>query len=325
MEGSAGQGENAVIGEVRSGSPAAVPSIDGLAGALRQHGYVASRSLTVALRLAIALGKPLLVEGDPGVGKTDLARALAAAQGARLIRLQCYEGLEAAQALYEWNYGRQLLHIRAAEATGSDMNSVEQDLFTEEFLIRRPLLQAIAEPAQTPPVLLIDEVDRSDAPFEALLLELLSDFQVSVPELGTVRAIHRPTVILTSNRTREIHDALRRRCLYLWLDFPSPEAEAEVIKLRTPGISNRLVEQICAFLQRLRAENLRKVPGTAESLEWAASLVLLGVDQLDFDSVWDTRSALLKSQDDQARVDALVIAALLCPGDPRPPAAHRPT
>lgn len=273
--------------------------------------YIADRSLATIILLARALQKPVLLEGEPGVGKTEIARALSSVLGARLIRLQCYEGLDATHALYEWNYPRQLLHIRAMEGRSTEVDEVERSIFSETYLIKRPLLDAIASPAAVPPVLLIDEIDRADEPFEAFLLEVLSDFQVSIPELGTISAHHRPLVVLTSNRTREIHDALKRRCLYMWLSYPSFEREMEILRARVPDISTVLAAQLCRFMVRLRAMDLNKRPGVAETIDWAAALLHLEKDELDGSAVFETAGVILKTREDLARFDRAGIDALL--------------
>jgi MoxR-like ATPase len=272
-------------------------------------GYVASDQLAMALHLALSLGRPLLLEGEAGVGKTEIARAMAEVLGARLIRLQCYEGLDAAQAIYEWNYQRQLLTIRAHE--GEDADIVEERLFSEKYLLRRPLLEAISQPE--PPVLLIDEVDRADEEFEAYLLEVLSDFQITVPELGTISAISRPHVILTSNGTRELSDALRRRCLYSYVEFPDLATELAILGHRCPGLEDRLAAQIVGVVQALRREELEKKPGVAETLDWAAALMGLGVNDLADDpaAVQATLICLLKTRADQAAVPPEVAARII--------------
>jgi MoxR-like ATPase len=261
--------------------------------------------------LARALQKPMLLEGEPGVGKTEVARALSAVVGARLIRLQCYEGLDATHALYEWNYPRQLLHIRAMEGRSTDIDAVEHSIFSETYLIKRPLLDAITSPSEVPPVLLIDEIDRADEPFEAFLLEVLSDFQVSIPELGTITARHRPLVILTSNRTREIHDALKRRCLYMWLSYPSFERELEILQARVPGISQALAAQLCQFMVRLRAMDLNKRPGVAETIDWAEALLCLEKHELDAPAACETAGVILKTREDLARFDRDTMESLV--------------
>ena len=267
-------------------------TIDELQDALQDASYLPDEGLATALFLALALEKPLLLEGEAGVGKTEAAKALASALGARLIRLQCYEGLDVAHAVYEWNYSRQLLHIRAAqEGTVS-----EEELFGREFLIRRPLLEAIE--SDDPVVLLIDEIDRADDEFEAFLLEILSDFQITIPEIGTVRARRRPTVILTSNRTRELHDALKRRCLFHWISHPALEREVEIVRLRVPGVPERLAAQAAAFVQGLRRLDLAKPPGVAETIDWAHALAALGRAELDAQVVEQTLGSVLKYHED---------------------------
>jgi len=265
-------------------------------------GYVCDRALATVLYLGLRLGRPLFLEGEAGVGKTEIAKALASALGCRLIRLQCYEGLDAAQAVYDWNYPAQMIEIRLAEAAGTaDRDALASDLFSERFLTRRPLLEAMEPQPGGPPVLLIDELDRTDEPFEAFLLEALSDFQVTVPELGTIKAAEPPIVVITSNRTREIHDALKRRCLYHWVDYPSAERELAILAARAPEVSRRLSEEVVAFVQRLRTEDLFKRPGVAETIDWAKCLVALDALTLDPQTVSDTLGALLKYQDDIAR------------------------
>jgi len=273
------------------------PDIDGIARALQAQGYVADRQLATALHLMLALDQPLLVEGPAGVGKTALAKVLAGHLGTRLIRLQCYEGLDAAAALYEWDYPRQLLRIRLAEAAKGDLREVEHGLYSREFLLERPLLQAITAPPPAP-VLLIDEVDRADEEFEAFLLEVLGEFQVTIPELGTLHAVNRPHVILTSNRTRDLSDALRRRCLYHWIDYPDAAHEAEILALHLPDASRRLAQQVAAAMQRLRALPLDRAPGVAESLDWLRSLVALGCDALDVAAARQSFAAVLKDRED---------------------------
>jgi MoxR-like ATPase len=273
--------------------------------ALHGVGYLPDRGLATVLYLALKLEKPVLLEGDAGVGKTEAAKALAEATGARLIRLQCYEGLDVGHAVYEWNYPRQLLHIRAAqEGTVSD-----EELFDRQFLIRRPLLDAIE--SSEPVVLLIDEIDRADDEFEAFLLELLSDFQITIPELGTVRAVRKPTIVLTSNRTRELHDALKRRCLYHWIGHPALEREIEIVKLRVPGIPERLAEQSARFVHGLRRLDLAKPPGVAEAIDWAQALDALGQSELEPVTVEATLGAVLKVQDDLETVRNHALAELV--------------
>ena len=278
--------------------------------AMAAEAYVASDDLAVALHLAMTLGRPILLEGAAGVGKTEVAKVLAATQGAELIRLQCYEGLDAAQAIYEWNYQRQLLSIRASAEDGQTGREIEDRIFSEEFLLERPLLAAIRRPE--PPVLLIDEIDRADEEFEAYLLEVLSDFQVTVPELGTIRATTRPIVVLTANGTRDLSDALRRRCLYTHIAYPTMEAELAILHARCPGVEARLARQIVGFVQALRSEELEKVPGIAEMLDFAAALMGLGIADLTSDPtlLHATLKTLLKTQEDQAVVTHEVAARL---------------
>jgi MoxR-like ATPase len=280
-------------------------SIDELSQALLDASYLPDRGLATALFLSLELEKPLLLEGEAGVGKTEAAKALARAQGARLIRLQCYEGLDVAHAVYEWNYSRQLLHIRAAqEGTVS-----EEELFGPEFLIRRPLLEAIA--SEEPVVLLIDEIDRADDEFEAFLLEVLSDFQITIPEIGTIQAARKPAVVLTSNRTRELHDALKRRCLFHWIGHPALEREIEIVRLRVPGVSERLAAQAAAFVQGLRTLDLAKPPGVAETIDWAQALAALGRQELDAELVESTLGSVLKYHEDFETVRDAALARLV--------------
>ena len=288
-------------------------SVDELETALRGADYLPDRGLATALFLATALEKPVLLEGEAGVGKTEAAKARAHARDARLIRLQCYEGLDVAHAVYEWNYTRQLLHIRAAQ----EGSVSEEELFGPDFLIRRPLLEAIE--ADDAVVLLVDEIDRADEEFEAFLLEVLSDFQITIPELGTVRARRRPVVVLTSNRTRELHDALKRRCLFHWIDHPSLEREVEIVRLRVPGVSERLAVQAATFVQALRGTDLEKPPGVAETIDWAQALTVLGREHLDAGVVETTLGSLLKVREDlealrDGRLAALVDEALAVAG-----------
>ncbi|MEM6679285.1 MAG: MoxR family ATPase [Pseudomonadota bacterium] len=277
-------------------------SIDVTQAMLGEAGYVCGRGLATVTFLSLSLGRPLFLEGEAGVGKTEIAKALAKALGRRLIRLQCYEGLDAASAVYEWNYPAQMIEIRLAEAAGEkDRTALSESLFSERFLVRRPLLEAMSPSADGPPVLLIDELDRTDEPFEAFLLEALSDFQVTIPELGTVKAPAPPIVILTSNRTREVHDALKRRCLYHWVDYPDASRELEILRARAPEAAMRLSEEVVAFVQRLRTEDLFKRPGVAETIDWAKCLVALDALALEPELVSNTLGALLKYQDDIAR------------------------
>jgi MoxR-like ATPase len=285
-------------------------TIDDLQQALAAHRYIADRPLATAIFLALKLGKPLLLEGEAGVGKTEIAKTLARLLDRRLIRLQCYEGLDVSTTIYEWNYTRQMLHIRLLEARGAEEGGALRDIFGPEFLIKRPLLQAI-EPHDQPPVLLIDEIDRADEEFEAFLLELLSDWQISIPELGTLRAEEPPVVIITSNRTREVHDALKRRCLFYWVDYPSLEKELEIVQARVPGAGERLARQVVAFVQELRRLDLYKQPGVAETIDWVSALSALNAQSLSADAVEDTLGAILKYQDDVAQVRGKVVRSLL--------------
>jgi len=271
-------------------------TIDELEVSLRDQLYLADRGLATSIFLSLKLKRPLFLEGEAGVGKTELAKALASSLDTELIRLQCYEGLDVHHAVYEWNYTRQMLHIRMLEARGE--RPEEQDLFGQEFLLSRPLLQAIEWKGDRPPVLLIDELDRSDEEFEAFLLEILSEFQVTIPEIGTIRAERRPIAIITSNRTREVHDALKRRCLYHWIDYPTFDREFEILRLRLPEAPERLTTQVTAFVQKVREEDLYKMPGVAETLDWAEALWALDQEQLDPEIVDNTLGALLKYQDD---------------------------
>jgi MoxR-like ATPase len=287
-----------------------VTSIDALQQALLERQYVADRQLVTSLFLALKLQKPLLLEGEAGVGKTEIAKTLAALQQRPLIRLQCYEGLDVATTIYEWNYTRQILQIRMLEAAGQAATALEQ-IFGPEFLIRRPLLQAIDGTHDRSPVLLIDELDRADEEFEAFLLELLSDWQISIPEIGTVRAAVPPTVIITSNRTREVHDALKRRCLFYWVDYPSLAREFQIVTTRIPGAGERLSQQVVLFVQELRRMELFKLPGVAETLDWTSALLALDARELCAELVDDTLGAILKYQDDIAQVRGNGLKALL--------------
>ncbi len=290
-----------------------VPSIEAAQALLERADYVAGRRLATAVFLALELGRPLFLEGEAGVGKTELAKALASGLGRDLIRLQCYEGLDVSSAVYEWNVQRQMLAIRLAEASGrAGAESLERDLFSREYLVQRPILRALESAAGgEPPVLLIDELDRADEPFEAYLLEVLSDFQVTIPELGTIRAERPPVVVVTSNRTREIHDAIKRRCLYHWVDYPSAQRELEILRRKAPGAAESLSREVVAFVQRLRAMDLYKAPGVAETIDWTRSLLLLDAMTLDPQTVSDTLGALLKYQDDLQRLPREEIAAVL--------------
>jgi MoxR-like ATPase len=284
-------------------------SVEDVAAALERERYVADRALAVTLFLALRLGKPLFVEGEAGVGKTEIAKALASALGRKLIRLQCYEGLDVATAVYDWDYPRQILEIRLAEGEGR-ANDARERIYSERFLIKRPLLEAIAGDGPSP-VLLIDEIDRADEEFEAYLLELLSDFQITVPELGTFRAAVPPPVIITSNRTREIHDALKRRCLYQWIDYPSVERELAIVALRLPDVPARLARSVVAVVQALRGDDLFKRPGVAETLDWAMALSALGTVELDEAAIDGTLGVLLKYEEDVSRVRAEMLPGLV--------------
>lgn len=274
-------------------------NIDAVQAGLGEQGYICGRPLATVVFLALRLGRPLFLEGEAGTGKTEIAKALALALGRRLIRLQCYEGLDASSAVYEWNFAEQMIAIRTAEATGgADRAALKSELFSEDYLIERPLLQAMRPQPGGAPILLIDELDRTDAPFEAFLLEALSDFQVTIPELGTIKAAEPPIVILTSNRTREVHDALKRRCLYHWVDYPDFAREIEILHARAPEASAALSAEVVAFVQRLRQEDLYKKPGVAETIDWAKCLLALDVVNLSPAVISDTLGAILKYQDD---------------------------
>ncbi len=281
-----------------------IDSIDQLQDILQTHNYVADRGLATAVYLALKLKRPLFLEGEPGVGKTEIAKVLATLLDTNLIRLQCYEGLDVNQAVYEWNYTRQILHIRLLEASGERAD--ESELFGSEFLLKRPLLQAIQQanqPDDSPPVLLIDELDRSDEEFEAFLLEILSDFQITIPEIGTIKAVQPPIVVLTSNRTREVHDALKRRCLYYWIDYPNFKKEMEIVMAKVPQAPKQLASEVTAFVQALREADLYKIPGVAETLDWVTALVALDQQALTLDIVQDTLGVILKYQDDIQRMN----------------------
>jgi len=265
---------------------------------LRSERYICDRSLATVIYLSLVMGKPLLLEGEAGVGKTEIAKVLSKVLGAKLIRLQCYEGLDANTALYEWNYPKQMLRIKLEEVEHGDREAVETEIFTQNYLIKRPLLEAIQSDGATPPVLLIDEIDRADMEFEAFLLEVLSDFQITIPEIGTISAKHRPYVFLTSNRTREIHDALKRRCLYHWIEYPSFEKEYEIITTKFPEVEAVMAEQICAFMQRVRQMNFYKRPGVAETLDWASALIALNRKGLDDKTVIETMGCVFKYRED---------------------------
>jgi MoxR-like ATPase len=292
--------------------PAIPASIDETLKLLAGADYLADRSLATVLFLALKMGRPLFLEGEAGVGKTEVAKVLSAMLGRRLIRLQCYEGLDVAAAVYEWNYGAQMIAIRIAEAQGEgDRERLSHDVFSQQYLIKRPLLQALEPDPAGAPVLLIDELDRSDEAFEAFLLEVLADFQITVPELGTVKAEHPPIVVITSNRTREIHDALKRRCLYHWVGYPTAERELEIVRAKVPGIARKLSDQVVGFVQALRKEDLFKSPGVAETLDWATALTELDVVALDPATVSDTLGVLLKYQDDIARMEGSKVKEML--------------
>jgi MoxR-like ATPase len=286
--------------------------IDETLSLLSSSAYIADRSLATTLYLSLKMGKPLFLEGEAGVGKTEIAKVLSSALGRKLVRLQCYEGLDIGSAVYEWNYSRQMIEIRLAEASGAvEKKTFSADIFAEEFLIERPLLKALKTEDTGPPVLLIDELDRTDEPFEAFLLELLSDFQITIPEIGTIKAKEPPIVIITSNRTREIHDALKRRCLYHWVDYPTADRESEIIAARLPGIDKQLSAQLVAFVQRLRDEDLFKLPGVAETLDWAEALTQLDKISLDSESIDNTLGAILKYQDDISKIRGSEAARIL--------------
>src|SRR4051795_13272043 len=287
-----------------AGARAVPASIDDTLTLLGEADYLADRSLATVLFLALRMGRPLFLEGEAGVGKTEIAKVLSQTLGRRLIRLQCYEGLDISAAVYEWNYAEQMIAIRLAEAEGNvDRERLSHDVFSERFLIKRPLLQALEPDTAGPPVLLIDELDRTDEAFEAFLLEVLADFQVTIPEMGTVTAEHPPIVVITSNRTREIHDALKRRCLYHWVGYPTATRELQIVRAKVPGISKALSQQVVHFVQALRKEDLFKAPGVAETLDWASALAELDVAALDPATVSDTLGVLLKYQDDIARLE----------------------
>jgi MoxR-like ATPase len=293
--------------------PTALPaSVEDVLALLDRGSYVADRALATVLFLALKRGRPLFLEGEAGVGKTEIARVLADTLGRKLVRLQCYEGLDVSSAVYEWNYPRQMLEIRLAEAAGEhDKDRLAADLFQRRFLVERPLLQALAPDDRGPPVLLIDELDRTDEPFEAFLLELLSDYQVTVPELGTIKAAEPPIVVITSNRTREIHDALKRRCFYHWVGYPDAGRERAILRAKAPGVGERLSQEVVAFVQRLRRLELYKLPGIAETLDWAEALTQLDKVALDAEAVDSTLGVLLKYQDDIAKIQGSEAAKLL--------------
>jgi len=287
-------------------------SIDDTLALLAEAGYIGDRALATVLFLSLKMGRPLFLEGEAGVGKTEIAKVLAETLGRKLIRLQCYEGLDVSSAVYEWNYAAQMVEIRLAEAAGDvDRETLSKDIFTDRFLIKRPILQALEPDLAGPPILLIDELDRADEAFEAFLLEVLADNQVTVPELGTIRAEHPPIVVVTTNRTREIHDALKRRCFYHWVDYPDAARELEIVTTRVPGIRQRLAAEVVGFVQRLRREDLFKRPGVAETLDWAGALTELDQIALDPATLSDTLGVLLKYQDDIARMEGSRSKALL--------------
>jgi MoxR-like ATPase len=287
-------------------------SVDDTLDLLARGRYVADRSLATALFLALRLRRPLFLEGEAGVGKTEIAKVLSETLGRRLVRLQCYEGLDVSSAVYEWNYSRQMVEIRLAEAAGDrSRESLGSDIYSERFLIKRPLLQALESDASGSPVLLIDELDRTDEPFEAYLLEVLSDFQITIPELGTIKAAEPPLVVVTSNRTREIHDALKRRCFYYWVDYPDAKRELEILRVKVPGAGEELSRQIVGFVQKLRKVELFKLPGIAETIDWTEALIQLDQVALDPKAVDDTLGVLLKYQDDIARIRGSEAADLL--------------
>ena len=273
-------------------------TIEKIQEALRGQRYICDRSLATVVYLSIAMGKPVLLEGEAGVGKTEIAKVLAEVMETKLIRLQCYEGLDANTALYEWNYPKQMLRIKLEELRRGDRDVVETEIFSEEYLIKRPLLEAIQSDGPKPPVLLIDEIDRADMEFEAFLLEVLSDFQITIPEIGTIRAKLRPYVFLTSNRTREIHDALKRRCLYHWIDYPTFEKEYEIVMTKFPEVRDHLAKQICSFMQRVRQMNFYKRPGVAETLDWAAALIALNRQEVDEKTLAETMGCIFKYKED---------------------------
>ena len=286
--------------------------VDATLKMLREGNYLANRSLATALYLSISLKKPLFLEGEAGVGKTEIAKVLSSMLGRKLLRLQCYEGLDVTTAVYEWNYARQMIEIRMSEAVKSaDRSSLESEIFNDSFLIKRPLLQALETDPNGPPVLLIDELDRTDEPFEAYLLEVLSDYQVTIPELGTIVASEPPLVIITSNRTREIHDALKRRCFYYWVDYPSSERELEILRVKAPNASEKLSLEVIGFVQRLREMDLFKVPGVAETIDWAHALTQLDCSSLDPKLLNDTLGALLKYQDDIVKIQGSEASKIL--------------
>ena len=279
-----------------------VSTIEDVERALHDHRYVADRSLATTLFLALTLDKPLLLEGEAGVGKTEVGKVLAEILDTRLIRLQCYEGIDVNNAVYEWAYAKQMLHIRLLESAGTNREETEREIYSPQFLVKRPLLQAIESDGARPPVLLIDEIDRADDEFEAFLLELLSDYQISIPEIGTIKAAKPPAVVITSNRTREIHDALKRRCLYFWIDYPSVEREYAIVTTRVPGVPPKLARQVSAFIGGVRRLDLYKLPGIAETLDWTRALIALGQTELDEAAVQATLGSIVKYQEDLERL-----------------------
>jgi MoxR-like ATPase len=292
-------------------SSAMFETVESLSALLEKENYIADIGLSTSLFLALKMGKALFLEGEPGVGKTEVAKVLSRIFGTSLIRLQCYEGLDIHHAVYEWNYPRQLLEIQAHRHRPDESGPVTDDIFTEKFLLKRPLLQALDHSHDQAPILLIDEIDRADEEFESFLLELLSDFQITIPEIGTLRAIHKPIVIITSNRTREIHDALKRRCVYYWIDYPSRQKEIEIVRLKVPGISEQLAVQVVTFVQAVREQELYKLPGVAETLDWAEALAHLNAHELNARVVNATLGIILKYQDDIDKIRGRVAGALV--------------
>lgn len=278
-------------------------SVEQVAQTLKDQNYVADDALATSIYLSGVLEKPIFLEGEPGVGKTEIAKAMARALNTNLIRLQCYEGLDTNSAVYEWNYMRQMMEVRIQEARGTDQQHIGDNIFSEQFLLTRPLLQAIHQKGETPPVLLIDEVDRSDEEFEAFLLEVLSDFQITIPELGTIKAEKRPFVVLTSNRTREMHDALKRRCLYHWIDYPDPAKELSIVRTRVPEVEEKLSNQICTFMAQMRERDFYKRPGVAETIDWARALLSMGVSDLSPETVESTMGCILKYKGDHEMLE----------------------
>ncbi len=294
-------------------------SIQELQRALEENQYIADRGLATAIFIALRLEKPLFLEGEAGVGKTEVAKVLARVLGTRLIRLQCYEGLDINNAVYEWNYPRQILEIRLLETEGRSREEARKNIFSEEFLLRRPLLQALENHSERAPVLLIDELDRADEEFESYLLELLSDWQITIPELGTLGTEHPPVVVITSNRTREIHDALKRRCVYHWIEFPSFEKELQIVRSKLPGVPEELAQQIVAYVQQLRQQDLYKLPGIAETLDWAKTLLTLNRHVVDEQTIRDTLGVLVKYQDDMEKINRQPVAFTTTPPTDKTP------